>query len=88
MSVAAYQRNKVPANNMKRCLSCGKKCETYVEFPKRYICKLCHKTSIKDQPLINAMPEFDNGDEEPMEDDIDFDDELEDDNLETEPDEE
>ena len=34
------------------------------------------------------MPEFENGDEEPMEDDIDFDDELEDDNLETEPEEE
>jgi hypothetical protein len=35
------------------------------------------------------MPlEFDNGDEEPMEDDIDFDDEFEDDNLETEPEEE
>jgi nitrate reductase cytochrome c-type subunit len=82
MSVAAYQRNKVPANNMKRCLSCGKKCETYVEFPKRYICKSCHKTSIKDQPLMPL--EFENGDEEPMEDDIDF----EDDNLETEPDEE
>ena len=30
------------------------------------------------------MPlEFENGDEEPLEDDLDFDDEIEDDNLET-----
>ena len=76
--MAAYRLNKGHANNMKRCLSCGKKCETYVEFPKRYICKSCHRTSIKDQPLMPL--EFENGDEEPMEED---DDEFEDDNLET-----
>lgn len=37
----------------KKCCVCGKKCDTFIEFPKRYLCEECHKTSMQNNKLIH-----------------------------------